>query len=37
MSILVRRTGSSWSWILIALLIAVVVTALATSYFGLAP
>ena len=37
MSIHVRKTGSTWSWILIALLIAFVVTALATSYYGLAP
>ena len=37
MSIHVRRTGSNWSWIFIALLIAFVVTALATSYYGLAP
>lgn len=37
MSIHVRRTGSTWSWVLIALLLAFVVSALATSYYGLAP
>ena len=37
MSIHVRRTGSTWSWVLLALLLANVVTALATSYYGLAP
>ena len=37
MSIRVRRTGSTWSWVRIALLLAFVVTALATSYYGLAP
>ena len=37
MSIHVRRTGSTWSWVLLALLLAFVVTALATSYYGLAP
>jgi hypothetical protein len=37
MSIHVRKTGSNRSWILIALLVVFVVTALVTGYYGLAP
>ena len=37
MTIHVRRTGSTWSWIWIALLVVFVVAALATGYFGLKP
>jgi hypothetical protein len=35
MSIHVKRTGSTMSWIRLALLIALVVVMLATSYLGL--
>ncbi len=37
MTVHVRRTGSTWSWVRIALLVLFVVTALATGYCGLAP
>lgn len=37
MSIHVKRTGSTWSWVRLALFAAFVVAALATGYFGLQP